>query len=181
MPRLAQVLLPLILSVPLGCRQPESSPSDDPVFAFDADQVMIGLQHIMTRDGVRIARLRADTAYFHSSRSEIDLRGLELDFFGPGGQVQSVLRASTGVYNSATGDMRAQGAVEVTDTSRDRRLETETLNYDAGQDQLIGNSAFVFYRGETTTRGSSFEADPAMDNVRTTESSLVAPGVTVPQ
>lgn len=181
MPRLSQVLVLLMLGLPLGCRQPESSASDDPLFAFDADQVMVGLQHVLTRDGVRIARLQADTAYFYSAKSEIDLRGLELDFFNPGGLVQSVLRARSGVYNPATGDMRAEGAVEVRDASRDRRLETESLRYDAGQDQLIGTSSFVFYRGATTTRGSSFEADPAMDNVRTTQASLVAPGVTVPK
>ncbi|MEE9207113.1 MAG: LPS export ABC transporter periplasmic protein LptC [Gemmatimonadota bacterium] len=174
-------LWPLALVLAPGCRQPESSTSDDPLFAFDADQVMVGLQHVLTSDGVRIARLRADTAYFYSARSEIDLRGLELDFFDPSGLVQSVLRARSGVYNPATGDMRAHGAVEVRDASRDRRLETEDLRYDAGQDQLIGTSPFVFYRGGTTTRGSSFEADPAMDNVRTTQSSMVAPGVTIPQ
>ncbi|MFQ5746468.1 MAG: LPS export ABC transporter periplasmic protein LptC [Gemmatimonadota bacterium] len=178
---LTRGVLTLLLGL-AACRGGEDVDVASPeLLGLRADQVMVGLEHFMTREGVRRAHLLADTARFFPDESRIQLRGLRITFFNAGGEPQSTLRAREGVYDTETTDMEASGDVVVVNESAGRRLETARIAYDVEDDVLRGDTTFVFRRGESTTRGSSFVSDPSMDRVRLSRPQVVTPGVEVPQ
>lgn len=132
-----------------------------------ADQVIFGLTHTVTVDGVLRARLLADTAFFYESNQMYDLIGVEVSFFAANGLQTSTLTSEFGTYNIRTGDMEARS--NVVGTSQDGRvLRTQRLNYIKAIHELDGPEAFSLDCEGRTMRGSSFEADPDFTNVRAT-------------
>ncbi|MFQ5888722.1 MAG: LPS export ABC transporter periplasmic protein LptC [Gemmatimonadota bacterium] len=148
---------------------------------LEAEQVMIGVEQFLTSDGVRRARVSADTVLVLPDDSRIHLRNLTIRFLGAQGEELSVLTARRGVYDTRTEDMEAAGNVVVVQPLRGRRLETERLEYAARTDRLHGDTTFVFTQGGTTTRGASFVTDPSLDRVEIERPSVVAPRVEVPE
>lgn len=168
------LLATLVVVAGAACRNEEPAPTAGPdLLAMNADQVVIGMQHLQTRDGLRRAFLEADTAWFLRDSSLVRLRPVEVTFFdGAGGEV-SDLTARDGVYDMRTGDMEAAGAVVVRSRREFQRLETERLRYDAGADLLRTDTAFVLYRESSTLRGEALVSDPGLDSTRVTRPSAV--------
>lgn len=168
----------LAVALATGACGEDKDPATTPELSgLDADQVIVGLDHRMTRDGVLKAHLTADTAYIYRSDPRIRLRTLQIGFFAEDGTQTSVLSADHGTYDIATKDMLAHGNVVVVDEVTDRRLETERLRFDSAADQLIGDTAFVMTQGSSTTRGDSFTSDPDMSVVDIIGPTLTTPGV----
>ena len=142
---------------------------------LDADQVMVGVEHTMTRDGVRRAHLRADTAYFLQNGSVAHFRRYRIDFFDGAGDRRSTLTAVDGLYDMKSGDMTASDDVVVVDSTGGQRLLTSRLRFDASTDRLRGDTTFVLYRGRDTLRGRGFVTDPGLDTVRVTRPAAVSP------
>lgn len=138
-----------------------------------AEQVAIGVRHILTSDGVLRARLQADTAFFLEEESLVRFRGVRVYFFGEIGEQVSVLTAENGVINLQTEDMEATGEVVVVDREQSERLETDALEYHAASDELRSDVDFTFYRGSNTIRGQGFVSDPGLDTVHVTRPSAV--------
>lgn len=142
---------------------------------LNADQVMVGVEHTMTREGVRRAHLEADTAYFLRNGSVAHFRRYRIDFFDGAGARRSTLTAVDGVYDMKSGDMNARDDVVVVDSAGKQRLETSALRYDAASDRLRSDTSFVLYRQRDTIRGGGFVTDPSMDTVRVLQPSAVSP------
>ncbi len=140
-----------------------------------AEQVAVGVRHILTADGVLRAQLLADTAFFFDEESLVRFRRVRVHFFDDVGQEMSVLTADEGVVDLQSEDMEAAGRVVVVDREQSERLETETLEYSAAADELRSEEEFVFYRGSNTIRGQGFVSDPGLDTVRVTRPSAVTP------
>lgn len=139
-----------------------------------ASQVMVDVETFVTQEGVKKARVVADTAFFLEGESGVNLRDVRVDFFGSAGGGTSRLTARRGWYEMQSGDMRAEGDVVVVDSASDRRLETPRLEYRAERDELRGDTTFVLYRGNEVIRGRSFVTDPALSEIRTTGPSGVS-------
>ena len=161
----------------LGCGEDRPAVTPPELLGMDADQVVVNLEHRMTREGVVRGHLVADSAYIYRSEARIRLRTLRIGFFGDGGSEMSVLTAEHGTYDLGSGDMLVHGDVTVTDEALDRRLTTERLRFDAAADQLVGDTAFVMTQGSSTTRGESFTSDPQMSVVDMEGPTLTKPGV----
>ncbi|HKK26840.1 MAG TPA: LPS export ABC transporter periplasmic protein LptC [Gemmatimonadota bacterium] len=172
-PALVAVLLAVLLAACGGEEKVEVASSD--LLDLNADQVMTGVEHTMTREGVRRAHLEADTAYFLQNGSVAHFRHYEIDFFDPAGTRRSTLRAVDGIYDMKSGDMKAKGDVVVVDSIGGQRLETSALQYDATADRLRSDTSFVLYRQRDTIRGRGFVTDPSMDTVRVVQPSAVSP------
>lgn len=140
-----------------------------------AEQVAVGVRHILTADGVLRAQLLADTAFFFDEESLVRFRRVRVHFFDDVGEEMSVLTADEGVVDLQSEDMEAAGRVVVVDREQSERLETETLQYSAAADELRSEEEFVFYRGSNTIRGQGFVSDPGLDTVRVTRPSAVTP------
>lgn len=132
-----------------------------------ADQVLYGLKHNLTSDGVLRAHLEADTAYFYQRLQRADLRGVKVIFYSPQGAQTSTLTSDSGTYEWQTGNMEARGNV-VAVTPDQRRLTTSVLRYDRRTDQISGPNAFVFNAPDRHLEGESFTSDPEFKNVVTT-------------
>lgn len=140
-----------------------------------ADQVMIGLTHNMTRDGVLQGKLRADTAYVFNDQSTVRLRRVDVTFYDGRGLPDTRLTADSGRYNLQTGDMEAHGRVVVRDTAESERLETPQLLYEALPNELRTDTTFVWHRGPDVVRGSGLVTDPSLDNIRIQEPAASSP------
>lgn len=156
--------------------EPAGEPSGPDFERFEADQVMIGVEHYLTEDGVRRAHLRADTVYFVDDGQTALLRDFTVDFFGGQGARTSVLTARDGRYDLRSGDMRAEDDVVVVDADDRRRLRTERLTYVSSTNLLESDVDFTLVRGRDTLRGTGFVTNPGLDSLVTRRPSVVSPG-----
>jgi len=164
--RLPRALPALGLWLVTACGGMDTPPTAA-VRADSADQVLYGLRHNLTMEGVLRAHLEADTAYFYQSAQRADLVGVTVVFFSPEGRQTSRLTARTGTYDWRSGNMEARGEV-VAVTPDGRRLTTSVLRYQRATDQISGPNQFVFDAPDRHLEGESFTADPEFKQVVTT-------------
>jgi LPS export ABC transporter protein LptC len=171
-----------LLAVLAGCGRESTTPGAIADAAdLPADNVIHGLTHRVTRDGVRTALLQGDTAYLYESDRRFDIEGVNLTFFHESGQESGTLTSSTGEYRMGTGAFIARGNVVLITRGEQgtRRVETEELHYDVQGDQIWSDVDFVMREGGRTTRGTSFRSDTrfeswTIDEART-EGGVAAP------
>jgi len=132
--------------------------------ADSADQVLIGMSHYVTSDGVQRAKVRADTAYFYSGSQTALLNTVHITFYDVAGLPTSVLTSKSGTYYWRTGDMEARGNVVVV-TTDGRTLRTETLRYTESQNEVNSDRPFTFDGPQRHVQGEGFTSDPAFKNV----------------
>ena len=132
--------------------------------ADTADQVLVGMSHYVTADGVQRARVRADTGYFYSSTQTATLRTVHITFYNAEGAESSSLTAREGMYHWRTGDMEARGDVVVV-TTDGRTLRTEQLGYSEARNAVTADGPFVFDGPNRHVEGEGFTSDPDFKDV----------------
>lgn len=164
--RIAGLLLAAALATG-GCAEEEPVETAGPeLLGLGADQVMVGMEHLVTREGILRARIRADTAYTYQDSSVVHLQPFEVTFYGPEGATTTELTARRGTYDLRTNDVEAFEDVVVLDRQEDQRLETEELRYDARANELTSDRPFALHRSSGILRGAGFVSDPELDTVR---------------
>ena len=145
----------------VACRQESTTPRIVSDADLPADQIVYGLHHVMTNNGVRSAVLDGDTAYVHEEGDRLDLTGVELRFFTETGRESGHLTSDTGEYEVGAGLFTARGnVVLITEGPKgQRRLETEELFYQIETEDLWSDRDFVLVENGQTTRGASFRTD----------------------
>lgn len=149
-----------------GCGSDELPPTTVAI-ADSADQIIFGLRHHLTFEGLRRAKLEADTAYYYEASQTIELRTLTVTFYSYVGAETSTLTAREGTYYWRTGYMQARGNV-VAVTPDGRRLTTSVLEYNRNTNQIVGPETFLFINAEQRIEGDAFTSDPDFRNVVTT-------------
>lgn len=164
----SKFLLSLVLLMAAGCQDGATTPSpaDQPT-DMPADQIMYGVEHRMTSEGVRRAVLYGDTAYVHQSGSRFDIVGVRMVFFDEAGRETGNLTSKTGTYELRAGSMLAEGDVvlHTQGESGERTLETEQLHFSVNGDRLWSDKAVVMREGGRIVHGTSFESDGRFQNV----------------
>ena len=166
----------LIICLGAACEQASTTPSAVAnAEALPADQVIYGLHHVMTKNGVRSSIVDGDTALMHEAEQKLDVTGVHVTFFDASGAQSGNLTSRKGTYDIAQGQFVARDdVVLVTRTaSGNRRLTTEELIYEVNTDQLHTDKPFTMTEGERTTRGTSFQTDGSFSTwtVRNAETS----------
>lgn len=131
-----------------------------------ADQVMFGIQTILTDRGVRQAVLRADTGFFFDEGTRIELRGVHLTFYTPEGIENAVLTSREGTFNTRLNQTEARGNVVVISEAQNRRLTTQQLRYNQNTNEISSDSAFVLTEPTRRLEGVGFTSDPEMRRIR---------------
>ncbi|MFW6080153.1 MAG: LPS export ABC transporter periplasmic protein LptC [Gemmatimonadota bacterium] len=146
-----------------GCGEDGAGPVGEVPDSIAAQQVIYALVHTITAEGVRRARLEADTAYFHGDDDRVDLRAVRLVLFDENGRDAAVVTSREGELNQRTQEMTAQGDVVVVAEDGERRLETEELHYDPRTERVWSDVETRFYRGDDRGRGDSFTSNRMRD------------------
>jgi LPS export ABC transporter protein LptC len=155
-----------VAAIAIGCGGVEGPPTTI-VDADSADQIVFGLDHIITTSGVLRVRVEADTAYFYASTQRFELRQMKVIFYTTVGIESSTLTALEGTYYSNNGNMEARHDV-VGLTPDGRRLTTTRLTYNRLSDQLRSTDPFVFDSPDEHLEGDGFTSDPDFMDVRAT-------------
>jgi LPS export ABC transporter protein LptC len=136
-----------------------------------ADQVLSGLRHSMTTEGVRRAVLLSDTGYVRQSDREVDLVGVHLTLYNTQGEEAAVLTSEAGSMNHHHGRMIARRNVVLIAQGPEgpRRLETEELHFDLQGDRMWSDVNVALRERGRTMYGTSFRSDGRFENVRVTE------------
>ncbi|MGD8869290.1 MAG: LPS export ABC transporter periplasmic protein LptC [Gemmatimonadales bacterium] len=147
----------------------------------EANQVVFGLTHWVTSEGVRRAQVEADTAFFIEDEATVELRKMRVLFFDVAGDTTSILTAREGEYDWNTQNMVAERDVVVVNPKDGRRVETSVLHYNRTEDRIWGDQPTkIFEPDGMITEGTAFETDSRMDRVQITSPRMVRPG-TQPQ
>ena len=149
----------------MRCSGPERPPTAASP-ADTADQVVFGLKHQLTVDGVLRTRVEAETAYFYQNSQKALMRHVKVTFYSQEGKVTSTVTADGGIYEWRTQNMEAHGHV-VAVTPDNRRLTTSVLSYDRQSGNILGPEAFVFDAPDRHLEGEGFTSDPDFKNVLT--------------
>ena len=134
--------------------------------SLPADQVMYGMEHNVSKGGIRSALLKADTAFMYDDSSSIQLRVVNLDVFDEHGAVRAELTSRTGELDQNTNRMVARGNVVLVVTGENgRTIYTEELHYDPNQKQIWSDVKIrqVFPDGRENT-ADSFRSDDQFRN-----------------
>lgn len=156
----------VVAAVAIGCGGVEGPPTTV-VDADSADQIVFGLDHIITTSGVLRVRVEADTAYYYASTQRFELRQMKVTFYTEIGTESSTLTALEGTYYANTGNMEAR--IDVVGLTPDgRRLTTSKLTYNRISDKMRSTDPFVFDSEDEHLEGEGFTSDPNFSDVQAT-------------
>lgn len=166
--RFAPLLLALAGAVAAGaCQDEMQAPvAEDELLDIEADLVAFDTEQFITTDGVREAKVVADTAFVYRDSSKVNLRGVHLTVFNEQGQEIAVVTSRRGVLDTETNHMVARGDVVLTVHEGNRVVESEELHYNPARERIWSDSASVYREGDTVLRGTAFESDLQFQDVR---------------
>jgi lipopolysaccharide export system protein LptC len=156
----------LALGTLTACQEEAVRPTITLAAADTADQVLYGMEHYITDEGVRRSKVEADTAYIYEATHMVEMRVVKVTFYDPVGGVTSVITGDSGTYMMRDGSMNARGNVLAV-TPDGRRLRSQELKYDSRSQQISSDQPFVYDRGDQHLEGNGFTSDPDFGHVVT--------------
>ena len=150
----------------VACQEEPSRPVASEELREVEGNVIFDVLHFMTSDGVREARVVADTAYTWRDSTSMALRQLELTVFNETGGERAVVTALRGLLDRGSNRMVARGDVVLLIRDGGRRVESAELHYDPDQDRIWSDSATVYYAGDRIVEGTGFVSDTEFQDVR---------------
>ena len=149
--------------------QTEPPLADAEITDMDADQVMFGVEHYITGNGIVRGLLRADTAFMYEDSALVRVRPVNLTLYDEQGGVAGEVTARAGVLNTRTQLMTATGDVVVEAEGRGQRIETQELHFDPNRDRVWSEVATTLQRDGTTLRGTGFTSNTRLTDTRLTQ------------
>lgn len=153
-----------VLTVLTACRNDAVRPPVTQTAADSADQILFGLMHYVTEEGVKRSLVEADTAYLYDQSQTAELKQVKVTFYDENGAVSSVLTANEGTYFQQSGGMTARG--NVIGTAPDgRTLRTTELRYEPNSKKVSTDKTFTFMRNGNLLEGDGFVSDVDFSNI----------------
>ncbi|HEX5632479.1 MAG TPA: LPS export ABC transporter periplasmic protein LptC [Gemmatimonadales bacterium] len=156
------------LALVAGCKEDGTKVTTIVSVADSADQVLEGFRHFVTANGVRKSEIEADTAFFYDATQITLLRRMRVVFFDSAGATRATLTAQRGTYLWQTGNLDAEGRVEMK-SADGRVLRSEKLKIDQEKQQLSSDTAFTFLERGSYVEGKSFTSDMNFSNIRASQ------------
>lgn len=160
------VVVCLSLVTLAACREEPSRPVASEELLETDGNVLFDIVHYMTSEGIREARVVADTAYAWQDSTSMALRQLELTVFNDNGGQRAVVTAERGVLDRASNKMVARGNVVLLIREGNRRVESPEIHYDPDQNRIWSDSATVYYAKGRVVEGTGFTSDTEFTDVR---------------
>lgn len=160
--RRSALLVALVVSA--ACQEKGVTPPVTQTAADSADQILFGLMHYVTEEGIKRSLVEADTAYLYDATQTAELKKVKITFYDEKGAVSSVLTANEGTYFQQTGGMTARG--NVIGTAPDgRTLRTSELTYEPHSKKVSTDKTFTFMRDGNLLEGDGFVSDVDFSNI----------------
>ena len=166
-PRLATLAL---LAGLAACEAPTTGAvASDELVETGADNIVFGMATFISSNGIREARIEADTAFMYADSAKAKLRQMRIIFFDENGAERATVTGTAGEWDRNTNRMWAQGDVLLIVHADGRRIESAEIIYDPVEEEVWSDSATVqTLANGRVTRGSSFRSDMEFQNVRIT-------------
>jgi LPS export ABC transporter protein LptC len=159
-------LVVAVLATLAACAERGVTPSRGNV-ADSADQVIQGMETQVTKGGVLLSTVQADSAWVYNARQVTDLKRVTMIFYDNRGQVSSTVTADSGTYQMRDGTLEARGhVVAVTPAPDSKTLNTEHLVFDKTARLIRSDTAYTFTSASGNGSGASFETDPDFKRIR---------------
>jgi len=162
-----RTLLGLAMLLLTACNG-STGPVNENYQPLPADQLLMGVTHHMTVEGVRTAKLLSDTTLVFNDSAAIQLRGVDLELYSETGDVRATLTSTTGELDTSNNRMIARGGVVlIVRGANGRTVRTEELHYDP-QSKRIWSPVRTCERptGAGERCGEGFESDDQFQNFR---------------
>lgn len=156
-------MLTIVAAAALAACSSEQGPPAGGYLEIPADQVVYELVNVVTVDGMRNARLQADSAYMYDDSSSINLFGVNLTIYDEAGGERATVTSATGQLDEQSRAMVARGNVIL--ISGQERIETEELHYDPAQHRLWSDVRTRRTVNGSVAVGDAFTADDQFRNV----------------
>lgn len=158
---LAAILVVLVLS--FGCSE-ESTEQIAEQNREVPDEVVTDFTTAETDSGRVSWKLTAPKAFKYISRKVVIMDKPTVEFFDDFGNLQTTLTSDNGEYFESSRDMLAYGNVVVVSIEGDI-LETDSLRYVNGQDQIVSDSHVKLTRGDDVMTGIGLRCDHQLNSV----------------
>lgn len=159
----------LLLAGAVGaCEQDLSTPvADEELQSMDASWVAFGMSSFVTSEGVREARIEADTAYIYEDDGVANLHRMRIVFYDELGRERATVTGASGEWNQETDRMVARGDVNLLVHSDSSTIQSQEIFYDPQLDRVWSDSTSVRTTQDgSVTSGSAFESDMSFENIR---------------
>lgn len=145
---------------------PETALAPPELQEIQADHVVFDMEQLITTEGVREAKVLADTAFFFQDSSAVHLQGVHMTLYDELGRETAVVTSLRGRLDTRTNQMIGRGDVVLTVHQGNRVVESPELYYDPDTQRIWSDSATVFREGNTVLRGTSFTSDVNFTDAR---------------
>ncbi len=150
-----------------ACQGNTTAPPGENIPDMVADRIIYGVEFNSSSDGVKRARMHADTAFAFNSpdSATMHLRGMRIEMFDENGAKGGVVTGRSGVIDSRTKVMVARGNVVMVMSKDGRRIETEELHYDPNAHRIWSTVKTVTVNSDGSRQtANSFESDDKFRN-----------------
>jgi len=153
--------LAAVVAIATACRDSKQPPVvSGPSVADSADQVLIGVQYVMSTKGIQRGELNADTAYVLDDQNRFDLRKAHVNFKTEAGAPQGTMDANRGVYNVRTQILEGWGNV-IVKLIDGRTLRSPHLTFNQITHQISSDTSYTLSKANDTQTGVGFTSDQA--------------------
>jgi len=141
-----------------ACGNSTQPPVAKPSVADSADQMLIGVQYVMSTRGIQRGELNADTAYVLDDQTRFDLRKAHVTFKTEAGAPQGTMEANRGMYNQHTQILEGWGDV-VVKLIDGRTLKSPHLTFNQLTHLISSDTTYTLSKGSDTQSGTGFVSD----------------------
>jgi LPS export ABC transporter protein LptC len=134
------------------------------VAADSADQVYDSMNFDITRNGVVVSHVVAESAWVYQGRQVADLKKMTVTFHDSTGAPTSTITADKGIYSMRLQNLDARGNVVATSPGA-KVLKTEHLVYDRSRNRINADTSFTSTSPQGNMAGAWIEFDPGFTHV----------------
>ena len=145
------------------------SDAEDVATTFEeisADEIVYGVSHNMSRDGIREARLEADSMLMWRDSTHAWVMRMTLLVFDDQGGQRATITADRGRFDMATNELMAVGNAVLSIPGQDREIRTEVLNFSQESDRVWSDVPVVMREAGCEIEGDRLQSDIAFDEVK---------------
>jgi len=133
--------------------------------AASADEVTFDVSVVVSVDGVRTARLQADSMLAWRDSTHVLLGNLRLSIFDPQGRDRATITADAGRLFPRTDELTAMGDARLFVPAEGLEVSSSELRFAPGSDRVWSPVHVVMRRRSCRIEGEGFEADLSFDDV----------------